>query len=233
MEKGFYPSPILFCLMNDRFNVLINFDALFDIDMGCILYMMDKYPTSKYFKDYIIDADEYFIQYLLLHREDKNPLSVLFKDDIDSSQIYNELLTKKYDDIVTNYLKITSLATMLYYTQETKYKFAINFKQDVELEKFKSINIYDNVFSTMNETDMNNYIGLFIKYGEDLLSFDKTPIIGKFIYLLEYDFNFSDRDNKVPLDIVIPFMGNNKIKFMYPYAYMNHVFKEEVYKQNG
>ena len=83
----------------------------------------------------------------------------------------------------------------------------------------------------MNEDSMDPYIGLFIKYGEDLLSF-KSSIIGKFIYLLEYDFNFSDIYNKVPLDIVIPFMGNNKIKFMYPYAYMNHIFKEEVYKHN-
>lgn len=207
--------------MKDRFNILVNFDTLFDIDMSCILYMMDKYPTSKYFKDYIIEADEYFIEYSLLHRKTKNPLSVLFKDDVDSSYIYSELLTKKYDDIIKNYLKITSIATMLYYTEDTKYRFTINFKQDVELEKFKSINIYKNVFSTMNEDNIDSYIGLYVKYGEDLLPF-KSSIIGKSIYILNYDINFSNVEDKVPSDIIIPFIGNNKIKFVSPYAYMEN-----------
>ena len=78
---------------------LVQFNSIVDLDKYMIYYVLNKYPRSKYIKDEAYGYTDYYVDILLMQRREKNPLSIIFKNDYKDQidNLYSELLLKKKD----------------------------------------------------------------------------------------------------------------------------------------
>ena len=62
-------------------DVLVPFNLIVDTDMGLIKLLEFDYSNTEYFHEGILNTEEENQQYLLNTRNNRNPLSIVFKKD--------------------------------------------------------------------------------------------------------------------------------------------------------
>ena len=201
-------------------SIFCSYESLFDIDFGCILYILSKYQTSKYIKPEVINYTPFFLQFQLVHRTNINPLSILFKDEyIDQiDNLYNELLTDKIDEVsrlaFPTYL-ITLINTM---KDMTGYSLSVECNSDIRKEKVENFKL----FPIEYQENLDDYFTLILKTPSDLKS--RIGFSGKTIYLWNTTVNYYQMkkgvENEMLNDDIIALMGmKNVITMSDPYQF--------------
>lgn len=201
-------------------NVLIEFEAVVDLDFGFLKLIQSKYNNLKFMKSYVLKADTYFLKYLLLTRRDPNPLSVMinkeYEQDVD--QIFKDIVASDRSEI----LELSS-PTAIFGLIETYKKTdgVINCtvlcktQQDEQYIK----NLDDSIRTIVKgyDIDLSTYDSIFIKDYNDILKYNKME--AKSIFLLKYAFNLEDDKREIPLIKISIFVTDvNKIYLVTPYV---------------
>lgn len=200
--------------------ILCSFESLFDMDIGCIGYILINFKDSKYIKPEAYKYTPFFIQYKLVHRDILNPLFIVFKDEYKDQidNLYNELLESKRDVIVKlayqTYLAvlIDQLKIMGGYTIE------VECNSDIEKEKVTELGLTPVDY----QKNLDKYFTLILKSPKDLK--DRIQFTGKTVYLWNTSINYFDMkkgvENEILTDKIIALMGQkNVIKMIDPYQY--------------
>ena len=208
--------------------ILCSFESLFDIDIGCIGYILLNFKDNKYIKPEAYNYTPLFVQYKLVHRDVLNPLSVIFKDEYNDQidNLYNEILENKYDDVVKlsyqTYLSvlIDQLKIMGGYTIE------VECESDTEKDKVSKIGLT----SVDYQENLDKYFTLVLKSPKDLK--DRLLFTGKTVYLWNTSINYFDMkkgvENEILTDEIIALMGQkNVIKMIDPYQYTEELDNKE------
>lgn len=92
-------------MVNNGSRILIDFDMIFDIDVGIIRTIDEKYCDESIFYKEVTNLDDELLQGLLYRRTMVNPLQVAFIDESmteEMDSIYDQLLMNEFEDIVLN-----------------------------------------------------------------------------------------------------------------------------------
>ena len=83
-------------------DVLVPFNLIVDTDMGLIKLLEFDYSNTEYFHEGILNTEEENQQYLLNTRNNRNPLSIVFKKDDPElmDDLYKQFIEKEYDNIL-------------------------------------------------------------------------------------------------------------------------------------
>ena len=206
-------------MRNNKNNILVDFHMIFDTDLAILKYIIDRYPRSKYLEEGRSEATDYFLQYLLYERTEKNPLTVLIKKEYDVDNLYKEIIDTCYEEILDKYTKPTSIYYFLNsFAIPNGYNITINCSSTLEqnrCEKESNTTYYN---YKIDVKDLKNYFCIYQEYSKDLLNY-KT-ITGKSIYLCDYGPNYTtdDEGNRVPDIIAELLIKTNEVKFINKYA---------------
>jgi hypothetical protein len=194
---------------------LVEFDCIIDTDLSIIEFMLNRYNNSEYFKDEVIHSSSTnAIRNLLLFRENKNPLSILFKDEYIESidSILEEILSNYKEEIIAN-SHPTDVFRFIKTLNETDgiIKTRINCSNRSEQELIKKHD--SSMFTVLNETDVSPYNCIFIKYLDNIIKY--TNLGGKYIFMINARYNLS-KDFRPKSISIIP-AEYNKIRTIDPY----------------
>ena len=172
---------------------LVQFNSIVDLDKYIIYYILNKYPRSKYIKDEAYGYTDYYVDILLMQRREKNPLSIIFKNDYKDQidNLYSELLLKK-KDMLKDVIFLTSICDP--FRVMSDYEAYINCKDDDEIEICNRI--FDkctNISLIENEVSLIKYFNIILKDIDDILLFEE-PYTGKSIYIWNYPMNYENYD---------------------------------------
>ena len=197
---------------------LVQFNSIVDLDKYMIYYVLNKYPRSKYIKDEAYGYTDYYVDILLMQRREKNPLSIIFKNDYKDQidNLYSELLLKK-KDMLKDVIFLTSICDP--FRVMSDYEAYINCKDDDEIEICNRI--FDkctNISLIENEVSLIKYFNIILKDIDDILLFEE-PYTGKSIYIWNYPMNYENYDMNNNLSLLtISLMQSNSIKLITPIA---------------
>ena len=197
---------------------LVQFNSIVDLDKYMIYYVLNKYPRSKYIKDEAYGYTDYYVDILLMQRREKNPLSIIFKNDYKDQidNLYSELLLKK-KDMLKDVIFMTSICDPFRVMND--YEAYINCKDDDEIEICNCI--FDkctNISLIENEVSLIKYFNIILKDIDDILLFEE-PYTGKSIYIWNYPINYENYDMNNNLSLLaISLMQSNSIKLITPIA---------------
>ncbi len=200
--------------------ILCSFESLFDIDIGCVAYILISFKDSKYIKPEAYNYTPLFVQYQLVHRDSINPLSIIFKDEYKDQidNLYNELLDNKKDDII----KLSYQTYLAVLVDQLKimggYTIEVECESDIEKEKVSKLGLTPVDY----QENLDKYFTLILKSPKDLK--DRLLFTGKTVYLWNTSINYFDMkkgvENEILTDEIIALMGQkNVIKMIDPYQY--------------
>ena len=204
----------------DAKKLLVDFDMLYDIDLACVLYLIDNCDKKvPYFNEWIFYSSLYHIKSLILTRTKKNPLSILFKpemhDKIDG--IYKELLTNKYEEVI-KYAGLTDILSVLKGTEEntSSIKVTVNCKNltdQLQIEAF----LHTRKWNTVIELDdVSGFSAIFVHDVDSITGYKNVS--GKAIYLYDYALNYEDFFEKKYHPYAVLLSKTNAIKYIAPYS---------------
>lgn len=203
-------------------NILFDFETLLDIDMAIIRYFKHNFSDTSYIdRDILSNTDEKFYHALLLQRKDKNPLSIILKEQyLDSEDgLYNELIETKLDEILPLTSKLSLFNVLVNATKSKLIKATVLCKNESEEQFIKKLipDIYT-IRKSSSAFDLDFYNCIYIKDIDFLL--DYTDLRAKDVYILAYGFNleantsdmfklktFGKLSLSLKLHLVVPYVG--------------------------
>lgn len=201
---------------------MFDFESIFDLDLTMIELIQKKFKNSNFFNS-ALDEDPISLRLLLRSRENKNPLSIIVKDEylenIDS--LYKEIIEKYAEELYSsiNLTEISRLFSTLTISEKNIINTSIicrnTFEDDlVELLKLKT----DIEIIRPPSIDANNFDAWFIK---NLSAIDRfcPEMKSKTIFLLDYGFNI-----EYILGQIIP-----KEWIHYKYGIYNEIIISQIY----
>jgi len=204
-------------------SVLIEFDALFDVDLAICKIHIRENKITKY-------TNEKDLLQALINREYESPLSLFIDDKEESSEAYHKYLETRYDDIIdiitpNNILKFLSLLTSDKYNQSYKVTILLSDdKQKAILDRFKVK--FHTLVSSHNEANLEEFDQIIIKSLPRAMVFKRVS--GKRIIVLAYKYNFEkNKDMKYQLNsgICVPLiMNDNRVSAIVPYENYKYDF---------
>ena len=207
-------------------NPIIPFDLIVDTDIGLIKMIDKRYHNTDTFYSSLLSAPIKNLTYLLYNREDKNPLSVIMKENnkelMDS--YLNEFMEKEYKNIlenstITNMYNFISLCTTsdgnVNPTILCKNEMERDYLLDLDRELFSKYNI---IIGKLEWLPLNGYDPIYVKYYEDAIKAVKE-MYGKNLYIANYRFNLVEYEGKYAI--------NPKVNLILGNA--NKVIRAEIY----
>lgn len=176
---------------NYRKSTLIDFSVLFDTDIGCCLYLFQK-SKRDFFEPYIFDATYNYIRYMVLTRKEKNPIKFMFKREYkeNADRIYNQLLEKKWEDVVKRSPITDILKLILSLKVSNIADIVINCRNEIEKNRILTY-INNDLEVKINETDLTQY---FVIYAHDIEDLLKLNLKEKVVNLYGYARNYAGKD---------------------------------------
>ena len=208
-------------------DVLVPFNLIVDTDMGLIKLLEFDYSNTEYFHEGILNTEEENQQYLLNTRNNRNPLSIVFKKDDPElmDDLYKQFIEKEYDNILQLSCN-TSLANLANALREDisqviRLTILCQSKAEENIIKLRNISNFRPLVSRKELVNLNNYDSLYIKDVHDLDKF-KKEIFKKSIYVANYGFNI----------VIDPEQVNPLIdpETAYTYGGVNEFFVVSVYQ---
>lgn len=172
--------------------MLVDFEMIIDMDIAILRYFISKFAKSKYIDEEMLDVDDDGLRYCLLNRPKRNPLDVIFKNDIDSdtTKIYQEVLNNNYKELMYDYADVTDLLKLIYSFIENASSLDVYIRCDTQ-EQCDLIHKIDSnldvVIAPRNEIDLDDYTIIYEKFLEDILQYNFLE--GKHIYTAKAEFN--------------------------------------------
>lgn len=173
---------------------VFEFETLFDIDYSIIELIKDKFYNSKYFSKQILDEDPFTMRYILLAREDENPLTVVLNDDYQNSAnvLYREILEEYHDQIYSNIYKtnIFDFVITLLNINEQSIKPGIFIENEYQFQVIEAT-LKDRkreYIEVNNLKDFDSFDTLYIKRSSILDGITEKLKL-KHIFLCNYGFN--------------------------------------------
>ena len=167
-------------------NVLIEFDATVDTDIGVIKVLKEKYGNPKFVREEVlsIDSDEALIE-MLLYRSQPNPLTVCLKDDYldQADSLYNQIIENEYDKILeySNYTAIAKIVSMFIKAPNNSIKCTVVCKNEKQKHFIKRYDEDIEVIIGDYDKDLAPYTSIFIKHYIGILNYKNVE--GKNIYV--------------------------------------------------
>jgi hypothetical protein len=206
--------------------ILIDFDAMVDIDIGIYKYLLKNYKGSKFFNYTFnnLKNDNVLFDFALF-RKDINPILEIADRDKMTEDDANSLLqdimssSEAYDFILKN-SPITDICGLMevYRTTESGINVTVicRGESEVNLLNKQYPNLFRTIISPREEIDTDLYNAYFVKYFLSIIQYKKFS--GNQIYILEYPFNMSDYKKKIPLrELSFIIHDSNLIRTVAPY----------------
>lgn len=197
----------------DSNNILVDFNMVVDTDLGLINMMKREYNNTEFVLKYINSMKDKIIIDQLLERKDKNPLSIIIKDEFRDSidNLYKEFIETEYDNIL-KYSSTTDIISLInVYINTGAVHVDIICKNKSEEQIINNLNIPQLkviVENDKSKIDLSNYDTIFIKDYSDILNF--TEVVAKNIFIGNYKFNLED-DNRIPLNDISLIVGKTNL----------------------
>lgn len=189
----------------------IPFNMIIDIEMGLLRLIRFEYRNNFFLYKSI--ENEEMAKLLLSERTNRNPLSVITRDDISQEELdelYKQFMEQRYDKILS-LSPNTELFHLLQMSDNEAVRFTVVFdnKEQEKIFDLRKGNTFHRYFgNTFDEENIKMNKNLFIKDVHELSNC--TNIIrGKNIYFADYGFNKTIVDD----DIIINFQNNDYERF--------------------
>lgn len=202
--------------------ILCDFNALYDYDDAIVKFVLKKFRNSKYIKKEAYYYTPFYRHYLLHnHRENDNPLSIIFKEEyIDRIEdLYKEIFCSNRKELM-KYLEPTNLNKVIKIFKEVSgYSIFIDCETEEEKRKISKSDIKCNSIDKTNIIE--EYFACIFRDYERVKEISK--IEGKTIYFWDYYKNFEyypEIDKKIPAKYILSIMDINIVKFITPYQDM-------------
>lgn len=207
-------------------NILITFDMIYNIDLGVLYTMKEKFGSSKFIDLSVFNNEENRIIYHLLNRENENPLSLIIKqeylDQIDTllsdvyTEFYSEILEKVKPTNLIDIIIVTSSINHLNLIVYCKNKLEEQYiRQKLSLVKrdLKTI-----VKEDISEIEFSQFDAIIIDKSSQLKKIVKN-ILGKTVYLCKARYNLVRNETgfSIPLEIT-DLISDELIFLMEPYV---------------
>ena len=176
-----------------RNKVLVDFNMLWDTDLGAALYLRSTTKNTQFFEDHILSANYHYFEYMALSRKEENPIEYMFKEEFkgNADTLYGRLLAEKWDKVL-DYSPMTSIGKMfLKAVTDGGYSVTINCRDENEVKRVK---LFTHLWKTViDEKDVKDYDFLYI---HDLISIIRRQwnVDKKVIYLYDYSKNHENDD---------------------------------------
>lgn len=203
-------------------DVLIPFECIVDIDMGLIKLLKFEYRNPEYFFKGILDGPDDCIEYELVNRKNRNPLSVPTNmskvDDETIGNWYQQFIEKEYTKIMelSTSTSLADLVKLSSFNTDKVLRTTILCSNDEEanIVRKRSYGETTIVVDTNDTFDMTKYDAVYLKDVYDIEQY--TGVIGKTIYVANYAFNMLDNteSDDVVLDYtpLIKYLDDNEIR---------------------
>lgn len=203
-------------------DVLIPFECIVDIDMGLIKLLKFEYRNPEYFFKGILDGPDDCIEYELINRKNRNPLSIPTNmskvDDETIGNWYQQFIEKEYTKIMelSTSTSLADLVKLSSFNTDKVLRTTILCSNDEEanIVRKRSYGETTIVVDTNDTFDMTKYDAVYLKDVYDIEQY--TGVIGKTIYVANYAFNMLDNDESddVVLDYtpLIKYLDDNEIR---------------------
>jgi hypothetical protein len=207
--------------------ILVDFDAMVDIDIGIYKYLFENYKGSKFFNyGFNNIRDENVFYDLALYRKDINPISEILNPDTmnedDANTLLQDIISNReaYDYIINN-SPITDVYGLMevYRTTESGINVTVICRGSVEVDFLNkhSPKLFKTIVRPREEIDTDQYNAYFVKYFLSVIQYKKFS--GNQIYILEYPFNMSDYEKKIPIrELSYVLHDSNLIRTLAPYS---------------
>lgn len=194
-------------------NILVDFNIVIDTDLGLINMMKKEYNNTDFVLDYINNMKDKVIIEQLLERTNKNPLSIIIKEEYKDSidNLYKEFLEMEYDNILKHSSVTDIMNLMNTYINTGAVHVDIICKNKLEEQLINNLNISQLkviVEKDRSRIDLSDYDTIFIKDYSDILNF--KGVIAKNIFIGNYKFNLED-DNRIPLNDISLIVGKTNL----------------------
>lgn len=203
-------------------DALIPFECIVDIDMGLIKLLKFEYRNPEYFFKGILDGPDDCIEYELVNRKNRNPLSIPTNmskvDDETIGAWYQQFIEKEYTKIMelSTSTSLADLVKLSSFNTDKVLRTTILCSNDEEanIVRKRSYGETTIVVDTNDTFDMTKYDAVYLKDVYDIEQY--TGVIGKTIYVANYAFNMLDNteSDDVVLDYtpLIKYLDDNEIR---------------------
>ena len=174
----------------------VDFNTIFDTDLGSALYLLDNTSNKSYFEDYIMTTTMEFHYYSILTRKIENPITYLFKDKYKSNAdlIFKELQDKKWDKVLEYSIPTDILRMFLVGTESAGFNLTIKCINDIECDHIRKINKKWNPQIEIESVD--DFSALYIHNVKSLVTRKWNPNC-KSVYLYGHALNYKNFDIKM------------------------------------
>ena len=201
---------------------LIPFECIVDIDMGLIKLLKYEYRNLDYFFKGILDGEDVYLQYELMRRKNRNPLSIAA--DLQKTPMgildnwYAQFLEKEYSRIIelSNCTGLADITKVASFNSDRILRNTILCRNNIEAELVRKRTLGENKIVVHNGEgfDVGKYDAIYLKDVYDIQRY--TGIVGKSLYFANYGFNLIDNpeDDELILeyDPIINYINDNEIR---------------------
>lgn len=195
--------------------ILIPYDCIFNDDIGLYRVIREHYSNDSVFNLSLLDEEN--LNSLVHDNIYNNPLELIIREEYKDkmNDFYKEFLEQEYERIL-DYSPYTPIFEFAHLNIVSKMGFitflVFNDLQEAELRKRFDEKIDIIKLDNYNELNIDEYDIIFLKRYEDSLLIQNLQ--GKYIYLLDYRFNFEKEsltDELVPLIKVSLVVGGSNL----------------------
>ena len=188
-------------------NYLVMFNTIVDLDFAVLRMVQAEYNNPKFINQDVMNMTTKEVKFLLINREDPNPLIICFKDKEIADSIYKEIMSTRYGDLLkeSKYMAITGIFFLIsvYAAMDNTHVTIVcgnKLEEDIVRRHHKSVNV--KIVNELSDIDVNDYTEFIFKSKYDVYKF-KQKFIEKRIMLLNYKFNvfFDDKILYCDLDL--------------------------------
>lgn len=179
-------------------NYLVMFDTLLDLDFAMLKMIQAEYNNPKYIDQKIMNLSVKEIRFLLINRDDPNPLTICIHDKKIADDIYKEIMTTRYFDLLSKkYLSITGiffLMSVYSAIDNVTVNIVCGNKQEEEIIRryHKKVNVI--IPEKLSDINVDDYTEFIFKNKTDVYKFGQL-FKEKRILLMSYRFNVVIDDN--------------------------------------
>ena len=185
----------------------VPFDMVIDTDIGLWKLIQYQFSNDKFFYPGLLyERDLNFMKWMMVTRENKNPLTVLLQDDYmdNADKLYNQFMDEEYDNILEQSVT-TGIYDMICRSKGVNdvLRFTVLCRSEKESEYVKkklkkhNVDIKTIVYDDLKNVDISSFGSIYIKNINDFYLYDKVH--GKNVIIGNYKFNLEGEVENTPL----------------------------------
>lgn len=207
-------------------NFLVMFNAIIDLDFAVLKMIQAEYNNPKYINQKVMALSIQQIRMLLVNRKQMNPLYLCINDKKIADNIYEEIMTTRYNDLLTNkmYLSATGvffLISVFAAMERIDVTVVCGSKQEEEVVHRYHKHVKTIVPEKLSDIDVNEYTDFIFKNKNDIFKFGQV-YKEKRLTLLSYRYNVEIQGGVAYPDIetagLLWYSGYSKIALMDIYS---------------